>query len=78
MVRIDLVLACLRLNIDPKEKPIRQKRRALNNERYTAPKEEVYKLISNGSIRGTKYPSWVANPILVKKPNKKWFFNAEN
>ena len=72
MVGIDPELTCHRLNIDPKEKPIRQKRRALNNERYTALKEEVDKLISNGSIRETKYPSWVANHVLVKKPNGKW------
>ena len=46
--------------------------RALNTERYIALKEAVDKIISNKSIRETKYPSWVANPVLVKKPNGKW------
>ena len=72
MIGIDPELACHRLNIDPKERPIRQKRRALNNEEYVALKEEVDKLISNKSIRETKYPNWVANPVFVKKPNGKW------
>jgi len=72
MTGIDPQIACHRLNINPKEKPIRQKRRALNSERYSALKEEVEKLISNGSIKETKYPKWVANPVLVRKPNGKW------
>ena len=72
MIGIDPELACHRLNIDPKEKSIRQKIRALNTKRYTALKEEVDKLISNRSIKKIKYLSWVANLVLVKKPNGKW------
>ena len=35
-------------------------------------KEEVEKLISNDFIKESFYPSWLANPVLVKKPNGKW------
>ena len=35
-------------------------------------KEEVDKLLSNGFIKESFYPSWLANPVLVKKPNCKW------
>lgn len=46
-----------------------QKRSALNCERVIALKEEIDKLISNRQIRETKYLSWVAHHVLVKKPN---------
>ena len=61
-----------RLNIDPSRKPIRQKRRAMDADRYQALKEEVDKLISCGFIKESFCPSWLANSILVKKPNGKW------
>ena len=60
------------LNIDPNRKPVRQKRRAMDVECYQALKEEVDKLISNDFIKDSIYPSWLANPVLVKKPNGKW------
>ena len=60
------------LNVDPNRKPVRQKRRAMDTERYQALKEEVDKLLSNGFIKKSFYPSWLTNPVLVKKPNGKW------
>ena len=50
-----------RLNIDPGRKPVRQKRQAVDTERYQALKEEVDKLLSNGFIKESLYPSWLAN-----------------
>ena len=35
-------------------------------------KEEVDRLLSNEFIKKSFYPSWLANPVLVKKPNGKW------
>ena len=61
-----------RLNVDPNRKPVRQKRRAMDIERYQALKEDVYKLLSNEFIKESFYPSWLAYPVLVKKPNSKW------
>ena len=60
------------LNIDPNMKPVRKKRRAMDAERYQALKEEVDKLLSNDFIKESFYPSWLENPVLVKKPNGKW------
>ena len=50
----------------------KQKRWAMDAERYQALKEEVDKLFSCDFIKGSFYPSWLMNPVLVKKPNGKW------
>ncbi|XP_074327728.1 uncharacterized protein LOC141665641 [Apium graveolens] len=72
MVGIDPEIMCHRLNIDPKHKGVQQKRRAVSGERATALTEEVERLLDVGLIREFFYPEWLANPILVKKPNGKW------
>ena len=59
------------LNINPSKKPIRQKRRAIEAEHYQTLKEKVDKLLSCDFIKESFY-SWLANPVLVKKPNGKW------
>ena len=71
MVGINPEIMAHRLNIDPSFKPVRQKKRAMNAERYVALKEEVEKLLANGFIRESYYPDWLANPVLVKKNNGK-------
>nr|XP_016515065.1 PREDICTED: uncharacterized protein LOC107831788 [Nicotiana tabacum] len=40
---------------------------------YMPVREEVEKLLENGSIRESKYPQWVANVVMVKKKNGKWW-----
>lgn len=66
MVGIDPKVNYHCLNIDPKFTLHQQKRRALNPERYEAPKEVVQKLMSNGFIRKVIYPKWISNLELVK------------
>ena len=44
----------------------------MNAERYQALKNEVENLLACGFIKESFYPSWLANPVLVKKPNGKW------
>ena len=44
----------------------------MDTKRYQALKEEVDKLLSNDFIKESFYPSWLANLVLVKKPNGKW------
>ena len=44
----------------------------MDSERYKALKDEVDKLLDIGIVRESFYPSWLANPVLVKKPNCKW------
>ena len=72
MEGIDPNVISHRLNIDSSRRPVRQKRWAMNTEHYQALKEEVDKLLSNGFIKESFYPSWLANPVLVKKPSEKW------
>ncbi|KAM2519407.1 hypothetical protein TB2_000030 [Malus domestica] len=60
-------IICHRLSIDPKTKSVRQKRISYDAERYEAMKAEVEKLKGIGFVRKVKYPTWVANVVLVKK-----------
>ncbi|KAM1898060.1 hypothetical protein ACFX14_032463 [Malus domestica] len=67
MLGISLDIICHRLSIDPKTKPVRQKRRSYDAERYKAMKAEVEKLKGIGFVREVNYPTWVANLVFVKK-----------
>ncbi|KAM1971169.1 hypothetical protein ACFX1X_018103 [Malus domestica] len=60
-------IICHRLSIDPKTKPVRQKRKSYYAERYEAMKAEVEKLKGLGFICEVNYPTWVVNVVLVKK-----------
>ena len=51
MVGIHPDVMCHRLNINPDFKPIQQKRRAMNIERYKTLKDEVDKLLDIGFVR---------------------------
>ena len=72
MPGIDSKTATHRLNVNPVFKPIKQKRRLFNQERYKAIHQEVDKLLKAGFIREVEYPDWIANVVLVKKANGKW------
>ena len=41
-------------------------------ERYQALKDEVDKFLACDFIKESYYSSWLANPVLVRKPNGKW------
>ncbi|KAM1431158.1 hypothetical protein ACFX2I_047142 [Malus domestica] len=60
-------IICHHLSIDPKTKPVRQKRISYDAERYEVMKVEVEKLKGIGFVREVNYPTWVANVVLVKK-----------
>ncbi|KAM2668007.1 hypothetical protein EV2_019632 [Malus domestica] len=60
-------IICHRLSIDPKTKPVRQKRKSYDAERYEAMKAEVEKLKGISFVREVNYLTWVANVVLVKK-----------
>ena len=72
MVGINLNVVCHALNIDKSFPSKQQKRRLLDDERKKALKEEVDRLKANRFIRDAFYPDWVANPVLVPKPNGTW------
>ncbi|XP_074328071.1 uncharacterized protein LOC141665984 [Apium graveolens] len=72
MPGIDESVAMHSLDVDPKHKPIKQKRRNFAPERQQAIDQEVEKLLKADIICEIKYPDWLANVVLVKKPNGKW------
>ena len=59
------------LNVDPKKKLVQQKCQVFAPERNKAVIEEVEKLLIAGFIREVFYPEWLANIVMVKKPNGK-------
>jgi hypothetical protein len=61
-----------KLNIKSGLKLAKQHLRRFNNEKCKVIGEEIVKLLSAGFIREVFHPEWLANPILVKKKNKKW------
>ena len=40
--------------------------------RYQALKNKVDKFLACDFIKESYYPSWLANPVIVRKPNGKW------
>ena len=61
MPGLDESLAMHSLDVDPKKKPVKQKRRNFAPERQKAIDEEVGKLMKADIICEIKYPEWLAN-----------------
>ncbi|GAA0185703.1 hypothetical protein LIER_32991 [Lithospermum erythrorhizon] len=55
----------------PEDMPAKEKR-LFNDEKNTTIREEVQALQKAHAIRELKFPAWVANVVLFKKPNNKW------
>ncbi|XP_031095229.1 uncharacterized protein LOC115999523 [Ipomoea triloba] len=68
MPGIDRDVICHRLSVSPTSKPVKQKQRHLSVDRCEFVKGEVKVLLSAGHIREVTYPEWVANVVLVPKP----------
>ena len=60
------------LNVDPKKKPVQQRRSVFSPERNRAVMDEVNKLLAANFIREVHYPEWLANEVMVKQANGKW------
>ena len=61
-----------KLGIDPSVRPVKQRERRYTPDRRDAIYEEVTRLLKAGFIRPVDYPTWLANPVLVKKPDGTW------
>jgi hypothetical protein len=61
-----------KLNMKLGSKPVKQCLHRFNDVKCKAIGEEIKKLLSSGFIREVFHPKWLANPVLVKKKNKKW------
>ncbi|XP_022155342.1 uncharacterized protein LOC111022476 [Momordica charantia] len=55
-----------RLNVDESCKPVKQKRRAFNQERSEIVAEQVEELLKAGFIREVHYPQWISNVVLIQ------------
>nr|KYP50247.1 Retrovirus-related Pol polyprotein from transposon 297 family [Cajanus cajan] len=72
MPGIDPDFLCHRLMVDPKAKPVIQKRRKFGEDKKRAIAEETKKLLTAGHIREIQYPTWLANVVMVRKSNGNW------
>ncbi|CAL1384455.1 unnamed protein product [Linum trigynum] len=61
-----------RLLVKIKARPIQQRRRHLSVEKQMALKEKVRRLLKAWFIREVKYPSWLSNPVFVRKAGGVW------
>ncbi|KAL6175187.1 hypothetical protein ACLB2K_051829 [Fragaria x ananassa] len=61
-----------KLSFDQRVKPVKQHQRPSDAKRYAATKEEVDRLLENGSIREVDYLQWVSNVVMIQNPNGKW------
>jgi hypothetical protein len=61
-----------KLNIKLGSNPVKQHLPRFNDDKCKAIGEEILKLLSAGFIREVFHPEWLANPVFVKKMNKKW------
>ena len=73
MPGIDPSVMVHKLNVLPSFPPVRQKKRVFAPERDQAIAEEVRKLQEASFIREVYYPDWLANVVMVKKANSKWW-----
>ncbi|GKF20136.1 hypothetical protein Tco_0068774 [Tanacetum coccineum] len=60
------------LNINVSITPVAQKRRILGSEKSKAVMKEVEEWIKDGIVRPVRYPTWISNPVLVKKVDGTW------
>jgi hypothetical protein len=57
------------LDILPQSRAVQQRLRRFNEERRRAIRAELQKLLEAGFIKEVFHPTWLANPVLVKKKN---------
>jgi hypothetical protein len=60
------------LDILPHARAVQQQLRRFDEERRRAIGVELRKLLEAGFIKEVFHPTWLANPVLVKKKNGKW------
>lgn len=71
MLDIEPSVIALHLNMDPKAKLVKQKRRNFTLKRNMVVVEEVENLLQASFSRKVQYLEWLANIFVVKKSNNK-------
>ncbi|GJS23947.1 reverse transcriptase domain-containing protein [Tanacetum coccineum] len=72
MTRIPKLLIRHTLNVNNSVSPVVQKRRVLATEKSRVVTKEVEEWVKAGIVRPVKYPTWISNPVLVKKVDGTW------
>jgi hypothetical protein len=60
------------LDIRAGARPVKQTLRRFDKEKHRAIGEEIHKLLAAGFIKEVFHPEWLANPVLVRKNDRKW------
>ena len=58
--------------MDPNARPVKQKKKNFAPERNEVVKSEACKLLETKIVKEHHYPTWLANPVLVKKEERVW------
>ncbi|RVX02377.1 Uncharacterized protein K02A2.6 [Vitis vinifera] len=66
-------IASHRLNVFLTAKPVRQKIRCFHPDRQKVIRNEIDKLMEAGFIREVAYPDWLANVVVVRQKEGKWW-----
>ena len=61
------------LNVKEGAKPVKQRLRTFVQDRKEAIRDELTKLLAANFIKEVYHPDWLANPVLVRKKNGKWY-----
>jgi hypothetical protein len=56
------------LNVDPPFRPRKQRLRKMSDDKAEGAQNEVKRHLSAGVIREVKYPEWLADTVMVKRP----------
>ncbi|XP_062088902.1 uncharacterized protein LOC133795468 [Humulus lupulus] len=72
MIGVSADVITHKLNVDPDNLPVKQKRRKFAPERNRIINEEIQKLLDIGFVREVHCPQWLANIVVVPKKNGKW------
>ncbi|GAA0147539.1 hypothetical protein LIER_36536 [Lithospermum erythrorhizon] len=64
-------IAMHRLHVNSIFAPIKQRKRTFNDEKNMSIRTEIEALLKARAIRELQFPKWIANVVLVKKPNNK-------
>ncbi|KAL0454820.1 UNVERIFIED_CONTAM: Pro-Pol polyprotein [Sesamum latifolium] len=60
------------LNIDPRIKLVKQKKKHFSPEKDKIIQVEIDKLVAVGHVEEIQFPEWLSNVVLVPKPSGKW------
>jgi hypothetical protein len=73
LVRVSRDIMELRLQVSPNARPKKQKLHKMAEGKVELAKAEVLRVLDAGFIREVTYLEWLANVVMVKTKNGKWW-----